>query len=124
MDQLRLRRYRPMALLMLALHLAGCHSWQAVTVSPREFIEDEHPGRIRILQADGTRVELRAPRIETDSLTARISTRLRTGFVRIALSDIAAVEARRISTPKTLAAVVLTGAGVVVALVWASLDRR
>ena len=114
---MRLRRYRPVALLMLVLHLTGCYSWQPVTVSPRQFIEEEQPGQIRILQADGTRMELRDPSIETDSLAARVSSRLRTGNVRIALSDIDSVEARRISTPLTTLVVVLTGAGLVAALV-------
>jgi hypothetical protein len=121
---MKLRRYPPVALLMLVLHLTGCYSWQPATISPRELLKEEQPGQIRILHADGTRIELRDPRIETDSLTARIFDRLRTGDVRIALSDIYSVEARRISTPLTMGAVVLTGAGLAVALVWASLDRR
>jgi len=109
---------------MLLLHLAGCYSWQPVTVSPRQFVEEEQPGHIRISQADDEELELRNPRIEGDSLAARISTYNRTGIVRIALADITAVEARRLSTPKTWGAVVLTGASFAVFLVWASLDRR
>ena len=109
---------------MLVLHLTGCYSWQPATVGPRQLIEEEAPGLIRIVQTDGEQMELRNPRIESDSLTARISTRLRTGTVRIALTDITAVQARRFSTPKTWGAVVLTGAGLAVAVVWLSLDRR
>ena len=103
-----------MALLMLVLHLTGCYSWQPATVGPRQFIEEEEPGLIRIVQADGERLELRNPHIEADSLTARISTRLQTGTVRIALTDIAAVESRHFSTMKTLGVAVLTGAGLAV----------
>ena len=99
---MRLRRYRPVALFMLAMHLNGCYSWQPATLSPRQFIEEEEPGQIRIVQTDGERMELRNPRIEADSLTARISTRLRTGNVRIALSDIDSIEARRFSVARTL----------------------
>ena len=99
---MELRRYRPLALLLLVLHLAGCYSWQPATVGPRQFIEEERPGQIRIVQTDGEQMELRNPRIEADSLTARISTRLRTGNVRIALSDIDSIEARRFSVARTL----------------------
>ena len=108
-------RFRPVALLMLVLHLAGCYSWQPATIGPRQFIEEEEPGQIRILQTDGTRMELRDPRVEADSLTARISSRLRTGTVRIALTDIGAVEARRLKLGATLA---LGAAVIAVPTVW------
>jgi hypothetical protein len=103
---MELRRYRPLALFLLVLHLTGCYSWQPATVSPRQFIEEEQPGQIRIVQADGERMELRNPRIESDSLTARIFSRLRTGTVRIALADITAVESRRLQVGKTVLAMV------------------
>ena len=98
-----LRRYRPVALILLVLHLTGCYSWQPATVGPRQFIEEEEPGHIRIVQADGERMELRNPRVEADSLTARVSSNLRTGTVRIALTDISVVEARRLKSAATLA---------------------
>ena len=110
-----LRRYRPVALLMLVLHLPGCYSWEAATVGPRQFIEEEEPGHIRILRADGTRMELRNPQVEADSLTARISSNLRTGTVRIALTDIGAVEARRLKLGATLA---LGAVVIAVPVVW------
>jgi len=31
---------RPVAALMLVLHLGGCTSWRPVAVSPRQFIEE------------------------------------------------------------------------------------
>ena len=98
-----LRRYRPVALILFVLHLTGCYSWQPVAVSPRQLIEEEEPGLIRILQTDGTQMELRDARVEADSLTARVSSRLRTGTVRIALTDISAVQARRLKSAATLA---------------------
>ena len=104
---MELRRYHPLALFLLVLHLTGCYSWQPATVSPRQFIEEEQPGQIRIVQADGERMELRNPRIESDSLTARIFSNLRTGTVRIALADITAVEWRRLHVGKTVLAMVL-----------------
>ena len=103
---MELRRYRPLALLLLVLHLAGCYSWQPVTVSPRQLIEEAAPDHIRIFKADGEGMELRNPRIESDSLTARIFSNLRTGTVRIALADITAVEWRRLQVGKTVLALV------------------
>ncbi len=103
---MELRRYRPLALLLLVLHLAGCYSWQPVTVSPRQLIEEAAPDHIRIFKADGERMELRNPQVESDSLTARIFSNLRTGTVRIALADITAVEWRRLQVGKTVWAIV------------------
>ncbi len=108
---MELRRYRPLALLLLVLHLAGCYSWQPVTVSPRQLIEEAAPDHIRIFKADGEGMELRNPQVESDSLTARISTRLRTATVRIALGDIDSVEARRLEVWGTVAAVLLSTLG-------------
>ncbi len=100
------RTRRLAASLMLLLHLAGCYSWQPVTASPRQFVEEEQPGHIRISQADDEELELRNPRVEGDSLAARISTYNRTGIVRIALADITAVEWRRLQVGKTVWAIV------------------
>ena len=97
---------RPAASLMLLLHLTGCYSWQPVTASPRQFVEEEQPGHIRISQGDDEELELRNPRVEGDSLAARISTFNRTGTVRIALTDITAVESRRLQVGKTVLAIV------------------
>ena len=110
-----LRRYRPAALLMLVLHVTGCYSWQPTTVSPRQFIEEEQPGKIRILQADGEQVEIRNPGVETDSISFRVSSGLfGSETVRIALSDVSTVEVQRFSIGKTVALVVLAPVGLVV----------
>jgi hypothetical protein len=100
------------ALLLLSLYLTGCTTWRPVTVSPRQLIEDEQPGLIRIVQADGTQLELRNPRLERDSVTAVFSVRLSSGrFVtdtaRIALTDVTAVETKRLSIIRTAALTVV-----------------
>ena len=115
---------RPLVVLMFVLHLTGCYSWQPVTVSPRQIVDEEEPGRIRIFQADGEAIELRNPRVEADSLAGRISTYDQTGTVRIALTDIIAVEVKRLSKPKTVVAGAALAVGVAVIVVWARLDRR
>ena len=97
--------------LILVLSLAGCYSWRPITVCPRQMIEDEQPGLIRIVHADGTRLVLRNPSVDTDSVTARIKViaggraYTRTvdwDTVRIALTDVVSAEAQRLSTGKIL----------------------
>ena len=102
---------RPVAALIFVLHLGGCTSWSPVTVSPRQFIEEEQPERIRIFHADGTRIELTDPRVEMDSITALSSVRVspvefRSEPVRIPLTDVRAFEVRRFSAGRTFTFVV------------------
>ena len=112
---------RPAALLMLMLvpHLTGCFAWQPVTVSPQQLIEDEQPNRVLVYRIDGSSVELTELRVETGFISGLLPEVLpvrRT--VRIAFTDIAKVEWRRLHTRKTVGAVVLTGAGVALAVVF------
>ena len=51
-------------LLMLVLYLTGCVTWRPVTAStasPRQLIEEERPGLVRIVLVDGTQQVLRQP---------------------------------------------------------------
>ena len=99
-----LRRYRPTALLILVLYLAGCYAWQPVTVSPRQFIEEERPEHIRIIQSDGTRTGFINPRVAGDSVVVILSRYQSSGeMVIIALTDITSIEVRRINSGATLA---------------------
>ena len=72
------------------------------------------PGHIRITQADGARVDLRNPRVETDSLTAATGGGLLWGGdpISIALSDVSTVEVLRFSSVHMLVATVAVGLGV------------
>ena len=100
------RSLHAVVFLMLMLHLTGCYNWQPVTVTPRQLFEEGQPGRIRVVQADGVELELRDPRVEADSLVARL-TGNRTGDVSFALSDITVVEAPGLHAVRTAGAVVL-----------------
>ncbi len=109
---MRLRRYRPVALLLFGLHLNACATWQVTQVPLRQLVEEEQPERIRIFQADGTRIELRNPSVDTDSLTAVASVRLsparfRTDTVSIPLTDVRAFEVRRFSIARTVGVIVV-----------------
>ena len=110
MSALRLRRYRPVAVLMLVLHLGACTTWRPVTVSPRQFDEEEQPDRVRVWQ-DERATELRNPVIEGDILTTTVPTEPPVG---IALTDIASMEARGFALNRTIL-MVLIPAGLFVA---------
>ena len=106
----------------ILLAFGGCTSWRPVAVSLRQFVEEDQPERIRIFQADGTRIELRDPRVDTVSLTAvasvRLSpTRFRADTVSIRLTDVGAVEARHFSIARTFLLVVGVPVGLVLACV-------
>ena len=115
---MRLRCYRPMAALLLALHLQACMSWQRTGVSPGQVIEE---GSFRVTVADGTRLEVRNATIEDDSLRlhqwqrARLQPSLRADRlcrdiecpggvpqpVTIALDDVQELETLHFSVTKT-----------------------
>jgi hypothetical protein len=108
------------ALLMLALHLTGCMTWKPVTVSPRQLIEEQQPERIRLVQADGRQLDLIDPRLDGDTITApdrSLRKHTRSGLrydttVRIALTDVTAVETRGYSATGVAIGVVITPAAI------------
>jgi hypothetical protein len=73
---------------------------------------EKQPERIRVLQADGTQMDIRSPRVQRDSVTGLVRVRrsgeaARRDTVRIALTDVAAVETRRLSILRTAALTVV-----------------
>ena len=71
---LRSRRPGASALLCL-LHLTACHTWQAGMPTPAQFVEREHPDRVRVTRADGSIMSLESPAVRGDSLVGRIGDR-------------------------------------------------
>jgi hypothetical protein len=111
---------RVSALFMMVLYLTGCATWRPVTLSPRQLIEEQRPGVIRVIQADGTRLDLRNPSIHSDSVTAvfrvRASSRVfRQDTIRISLVDVTAVEVRRLSVTRTILLIPVGGLAVMLA---------
>jgi len=109
------RARRPgIACLLLVLHLPACTSWHVGTPTPAQFVEHEHPRKVRVTSADGATIELVSPVVRGDSL---VGTTGADSTVSLALSDVRSVAVRRTSTGKTL---LLVGAGVVVVagVVW------
>jgi hypothetical protein len=63
-------RCRPAALLLLVLPVAACTFRSPVTVSPREFVEKEHPPLVRVTLTDGRQVRIENPIVLADSIRA------------------------------------------------------
>ena len=107
------------AALLLAVNLTGCHSWHPVTVSPRQFIEEEQPDRIRVWRQGVPSTEVRYPLIEGDILTSTVPSEPPVG---IALTDITRIDVRRFSQRQTLALVlgVAAASALVVGLIMAA----
>ena len=120
---MRLRRYRPMAVLLLVLQLQACTSWRPVTVSPREFIEEEQPSAIRVTRPDGTSLFMENPTVADDSIFSVCrpedgsSCTIRTGS--LSLDDVSALEAPRTDIDKSIGAII--GTGFLLSLVYGAL---
>ena len=93
-----IRRYRPLALLLLVLQLGACTSWRPITVSPQQLIEAEQPSSVRVTQPDGVQVVLKDPAIRNDSIVGTD----REGFLRHAEADGLRLEVKRFSIGKTI----------------------
>ena len=93
-------RCRSLSLALVALSLAGaCHSWQSRDISTGVAPAVAGRNEVRITRSDRSRLRVREPRIEGDSLTgqaANTSTRVTMPF-----SDVHRVETREFSTSRT-----------------------
>ena len=112
---MKLRHYRRFGLLLLVLHLQACISWQPVTVTPREFIEEDQPSTVRVTRLDGTALLMSSPRIANDSIFSECqpgdgSCTIRTGS--LSLDDVSALEVRGTDITKTAGGII--GAGIFV----------
>ena len=99
-------RFRPVAGLMLVLHLAGCVTWQPIYLGPAP---PPIEGRVRVTLVTGETIVLREARQEGDTIVGvRWSPKDQTTHLRAAnvpVADISAVETRQSSAGFTLAAV-------------------
>jgi hypothetical protein len=102
-----LRAHRSLVAAILLLgYLPACHSWHTGTPAPAEFIQREHPHRIRVTRLDRSQVVLAAPKVEGDSLYGQRETvtpkgEVTTGDFAIPLADVHSVAVRDFSPGKT-----------------------
>jgi hypothetical protein len=97
------RLIRSLAGTGLLVLIAGCASWQ-----PFDSAQTLHPGRslpyqLRATRSDGSRTELTAPFVRSDSLYGRV----RRDTVSFAVADIARLERSRFSVSRTAGVLVI-----------------
>ena len=110
---MKVHRLRPVAAMLLYLHLVGCMTWRPVQVSPREFIEVEAPGSVRVQDVNGDWKTLTSPRIEGDSIVALETVQLERArrvsmLFYTALVDVTDMETRRLNGGLTVGVILLT----------------
>ena len=119
-------RFRPVALLLLCTHLGGCTTWQPVQVSPREFIEAESPYRIRFRDHSGEWLPVTYPRVVGDTMSGTTPGRRPsdgkkiTVPIRMAVTDVPRIEAKRVNAPQTVIATVAVTSALVGAILCAT----
>ena len=93
-------RYRAVLLLFLLLHLTACQTWHSVsTASPSQFIEAEHPDRVRVSGRGVLDLEVVSPSVEGDQLVGA-------GDFSMPLADILGLEVHGFSLGRTMLVVV------------------
>ena len=93
------------AMLFLAVHVTGCHSWRTATITPAQLNADEPPPTALLTLKDGTRVRFNEPTIRNDSING------------VAFSDVSTTTARRYSAAKTTLGLVVLGMPVGLAVI-------
>lgn len=100
--------FRTSAIVLSALLLSACVTWEPISVSPAIYFESESPDRVRVTRTDGVELTLEDPAYRAGSIVATTSR----GAVEVA--DIQTLEVEEVSLSRTLlwtvpAAVVLFG---------------
>ena len=83
--------HRPIAILLLGLHVAGCYGWHARDAS--QIVSEGRPSAIRVTMRDGNRLVLDQPAVRNDSIVSATH--------RLGVGDIASLEVRRMSALRT-----------------------
>ena len=115
----------------LVLLLVGCTSWHTASVSPSVLLSTKHPGKVRVIRPDRSKLVVYQPTIEGDSLVGvtyllvdKDSTvapgNPTTSVVQVpaglALDDIQRIQSRGFSLGRTLLLVGGVGLGVLTAI--------
>ena len=97
---------RILSVVLLVTYLPACSSWQVGTPTPAQFVEQEHPDRVRVTRIDGTTITLYSPTVRADSLigttTGGLARPVPSDAVGIPLAQVRQVEVRRANTAATL----------------------
>ena len=103
--------YRATSAVTLVAFSLACTSWQTQQGVPEAVVMSKRPSHVRVLQADGARLELWGPVVRTDSLIGRLEQADGARLGGTPLANIRHLQVRGVSAGKT----VLLAAGVGVA---------
>jgi hypothetical protein len=107
------KRGRQPAISLLSSVLLACTYWQAGTPNPAEFISEKQPEKVRVTRADGSRLQLRYPRVVEDSLLGTAGGEAQGDTLRrvaIPLGDLQNVEVKKTNVGNTVGLVVVSAA--------------
>jgi hypothetical protein len=101
------------ALVLLALYSSGCMSWRSEPVSPAQLIAGQKPDVVRITRTDSSRVVIRSPSVQGDTLYGQLDSAQSgnpAARVGIPLAEVGEIATRRSDPTKTT----LLGVGIAV----------
>jgi len=107
------KRCRHLAISLLSSLPLACTYWQPLPPNPAEAISEKQPEQVRVTRTDGSKLQLRYPRVMEDSLfgtAAGEEAQGDTTRVAIPLSDVQSVEVKRTNVGNTVGLVVVSAA--------------
>src|SRR5689334_8819563 len=107
------RRRRAGTLLLILLSGAACQAWHTEGVASEAILATHQPGRLRVTRVDGSRIVLKRPVLQGDTLVGIGHRQSDQQAVRVALTDVRQVETRGFSSDRTAWLVVGVTGGLV-----------
>jgi len=105
----RAKALRTGVITLLAAINFACSSWQTITPSPEAYLSAKSPEEIRVTRLDSSKVVMRAPKLQSDSIVGTTGGGLKADdplrSVGVPLPDVAKIESRHTDTGMVLGVV-------------------
>ena len=105
----RAKALRTGVITLLATINFACSSWQTITPSPEAYLSAKSPEEIRVTRLDSSKVVMRAPKLQSDSIVGTTGGGLKADdplrSVGVPLPDVAKIESRHTDTGMVLGVV-------------------
>jgi len=102
----RAKALRTGVITLLAAINFACSSWQTITPSPEAYLSAKSPEEIRVTRLDSSKVVMRAPKLQSDSIVGTTGGGLKADdplrSVGVPLPDVAKIESRHTDTGMVL----------------------
>ena len=96
------RRCHAGTLLLIVLSGAACQAWHTEGVAPEAVVATRQPGKLRVTRVDGSRIVLKHPVLQGDTLVGTGQRRSGQQDARVALTDVRQLETRGFSSGRTV----------------------